>query len=58
MARTPRKRTITPWTTGDLKALRQLAGRASVSKIARQLKRSADAVYQKASLLGVSPRPR
>jgi len=60
MARTkrPKKRTLTPWSAADLKTLRKQAGRTSVKKLARELKRTESALRQKASSLGVSLRPR
>jgi hypothetical protein len=46
------------WTAADLKSLKQQAGKASVVKIARQLKRSAAAVRFRASQEGISLRQR
>ena len=51
---TKKKRTVSPWTPADLKALRRLARRSHARDIARQLKRTESAVRQKASSLGVS----
>jgi len=46
MPRTPAKRNL--WTAADLKLLKQLAGKQSVKRIAKQLKRSEAAVRFKA----------
>ena len=46
MPRPRRKRIL--WTSSDIKLLRSLAGRESVSRIARRLKRSEAAVRFKA----------
>lgn len=51
---TKKKRTVSPWTPADLKALRKLARRSHARAIAEQLMRTEGAVRQKASSLGVS----
>jgi hypothetical protein len=56
MPRARRKRTF--WTTQDLKLLRSLAGRHSVTRIANRLKRTVLAVRFKAHVTGVSLAPR
>jgi hypothetical protein len=53
-----KQRTLNPWTPADLKTLRKLARREPAAKIAKQLKRTASAVRQKASSLGMSLRLR
>lgn len=61
MPRAPRKtkkQTRNPWTPADLKALRKQAGRTTVRKIARELRRTEGALRQKASSLGISLRQR
>ncbi len=47
MARTTRRKRVL-WTSDELKLLRKLAGKESVRKLARQLKRSEAAVRFKA----------
>jgi hypothetical protein len=48
-----RKRTVVRWTPSDVKSLRRLAGRQSVSAICRQLKRTEAAVRYKAHTEGI-----
>jgi hypothetical protein len=52
MPRTTRRKRVL-WTAVELKALRKLAGKESVRKVARQLKRSEAAVRFKAWQLRV-----
>lgn len=52
MPRQKKKRT--PWTAADLKLLRRLAGRQTVKRIARDLKRTEAAVRYKAFTHGIS----
>jgi hypothetical protein len=52
MPRSRRKRIV--WSTTDLKQLRNLAGRESVARIARKLKRTIQAVRFKAHMHRIS----
>jgi uncharacterized protein (DUF2336 family) len=53
MAKTKRK--LRPWTKEDVRTLKTLAReKVKTSVIARKLKRSVDATYQRASKLGVT----
>ena len=53
MAKKARK--IRPWTKEDVRTLKALAReKAKTTVIARKLKRSVQATYQKASVLGVT----
>jgi len=58
MARARKKRTISPWTPADVRALRRMAGRSPAGKIAREMSRTEGAVRQKAGALGISLRLR
>jgi len=52
-----RKRTLRiPWKASDVKALRRLARKHSAGAIAKQLKRSESAIWQRAHLLKISLR--
>jgi hypothetical protein len=51
-------KTLKPWTRLDIRTLRSQAGQKPVVKIARELKRTPGAIYQRASGLGVSLRTR
>jgi hypothetical protein len=46
------------WTASDFKTLKSRAGKESVEKIAKDLKRTPSAVRQKATSLGISLRAR
>ena len=46
----------TPWTTSDIRYLRENAGHVPVAEIARHLKRSQQAIRSRACILGVSIR--
>jgi hypothetical protein len=49
-SRAPRR----PWTPADDKLMKSLAGKKSAAQIAKALKRTAGAVWQRASTRGVS----
>jgi hypothetical protein len=51
-----KKRTFNPWSPADVRTLKAQAGKATASRIAKQLKRSESAVRQKAAALGISLR--
>lgn len=50
----PRRKRVRFWSPNDLKQLRRLAGRQSVARISRELKRSEAAVRFKAHTEGIS----
>ena len=56
VAKNKKKRILTPWSVADLKQMKALAGKKSAPAIARELKRTASAVRQHASALGISLR--
>lgn len=47
-----------PWTTGEVRRLKEAWGRWSTKRIAAELGRSVDAVTHKASRVGLEPRRR
>ena len=53
-----RKKKLIPWTAADVRAMRTLAGKVRAKAIARTLKRTESAVWQKALALGISLRVR
>ncbi|MGA8056297.1 MAG: hypothetical protein WCA12_20965 [Burkholderiales bacterium] len=59
MPRTSKKRRpVKLWAASDLKTLKSRAGKESVARIAKDLKRTPSAVRQKATSLGISLRAR
>ena len=59
MPRTNKKRRpVKLWAASDLKTLKSRAGKESVARIAKDLKRTPSAVRQKATSLGISLRAR
>jgi hypothetical protein len=51
----PKKTKLRPWTKDDVRTLKTLAReKTKTTVIARQLRRSAGATYQKATALGVA----
>jgi hypothetical protein len=53
-----KRRPVKLWAASDLKALKSRAGKDSVERIAKDLKRTPSAVRQKATSLGISLRAR
>ena len=53
-----KRRPVKLWVPNDLKTLKSRAGKDSVEKIAKDLKRTPSAVRQKATSLGISLRAR
>jgi hypothetical protein len=58
MARARKRRPRNPWKASDGKILRSLAGKQSARAIAKTLKRTESAIWQKAHRLRVSLRVR
>lgn len=56
MIQRKKHRRLPRWTPADVNILKKSAGKQGVRSIARQVKRSTAAVYQKASALGISLR--
>jgi hypothetical protein len=56
MSRTKRKPTKTPWSTQDIKALKQMAGNERLANIAKALGRTPGATRQRATQNSISLR--